>query len=93
MAFTLAAIEAPRRVGSAGSNHKARWNEGRGRQISSNVIMARPGRFERPTSGSGDQRSIQLSYGRAATLVSILERATCEHINFKPILAETDGTR
>ena len=27
--------------------------------------MARPGRFERPTSGSGDQRSIQLSYGRA----------------------------
>ena len=28
--------------------------------------MARLGRFERPTSGSGDQRSIQLSYRRAA---------------------------
>ena len=28
-------------------------------------VVARPGRFERPTSGSGDQRSIQLSYGRA----------------------------
>ena len=27
--------------------------------------MARLGRFERPTSGSGDQRSIQLSYRRA----------------------------
>ena len=33
-----------------------------------NKKMARPGRFERPTSGSGDQRSIQLSYGRAAAL-------------------------
>src|SRR5713226_3646702 len=28
--------------------------------------MARLGRLERPTSGSGDQRSIQLSYRRAA---------------------------
>ena len=27
--------------------------------------MVRLGRFERPTSGSGDQRSIQLSYRRA----------------------------
>jgi hypothetical protein len=29
--------------------------------------MARLGRFERPTSGSGDQRSIQLSYRRAVS--------------------------
>ena len=28
--------------------------------------VARLGRFERPTSGSGDQRSIQLSYRRVA---------------------------
>ena len=28
--------------------------------------MARPGRFELPTSCSGGKRSIQLSYGRAA---------------------------
>ena len=34
--------------------------------------MARPGRFERPTSGSGDQRSIQLSYGRAGDSDSYL---------------------
>ena len=39
--------------------------------------MARPGRFERPTSGSGDQRSIQLSYGRAAGTSSqvLIEKA------------------
>jgi hypothetical protein len=34
--------------------------------------VARPGRFERPTSGSGDQRSIQLSYGRAVGAPSYL---------------------
>jgi hypothetical protein len=32
--------------------------------------MARLGRLERPTSGSGDQRSIQLSYRRAERLLS-----------------------
>ena len=33
--------------------------------LDSTGVMARLGRLERPTSGSGDQRSIQLSYRRA----------------------------
>ena len=33
-------------------------------KIMGKLIMARPRRFERPTSASGGQRSIQLSYGR-----------------------------
>jgi hypothetical protein len=33
--------------------------------------MARLGRLERPTSGSGDQRSIQLSYRRAVPLLQV----------------------
>jgi hypothetical protein len=41
-------------------------------QVASIEVMARPGRFERPTSGSGDQRSIQLSYGRAVRAPSYL---------------------
>ena len=32
--------------------------------VESEGIVARLGRLERPTSGSGDQRSIQLSYRR-----------------------------
>ena len=35
--------------------------------------MARLGRLERPTSGSGDQRSIQLSYRRAGRLPQVYE--------------------
>jgi hypothetical protein len=35
-------------------------------QVANIEGMARLGRLERPTSGSGDQRSIQLSYRRAA---------------------------
>ncbi len=38
------------------------------------IQVARPGRFERPTSGSGDQRSIQLSYGRAVGAPSYRDR-------------------
>ena len=38
--------------------------------------MARPGRFERPTSGSGDQRSIQLSYGRAEEVSAVAKVST-----------------
>ena len=49
--------------------------------------MARPGRFERPTSGSGDQRSIQLSYGRAAALFETEKRETCKMNGYEPILA------
>src|SRR5260370_40504706 len=40
--------------------------------------MARPGRFERPTSGSGDQRSIQLSYGRAVGAPSYRDRRSAQ---------------
>ena len=32
--------------------------------------MARPGRVERPTFGSVDQRSIQLSYGRVMGIIT-----------------------
>src|SRR5262249_40395970 len=53
--------------------------------------MARPGRFERPTSGSGDQRSIQLSYGRAVKVLpatatnyskKLPTRQSSEHVQF-----------
>ena len=42
------------------------WREIAGERLAGHT---RPGRVERPTFGSVDQRSIQLSYGRVASLL------------------------
>ena len=49
-----------RRLSSTGS-----WNEN---------VMARPERFELPTFGSVDRRSIQLSYGRQRPILASAQR-------------------
>ncbi len=56
--------------------------------------MVRPARFERATFGSGDRRSIQLSYGRAPT--KIIPKTTCsmaERAGFEPARELAPPTR